>query len=199
MGCGSWTRDSYVSYSTTKGMSVSTDGMIRGSYSNQDMFKARNIDSALDPKNVIRECCDTEEHPNTIPVILALDVTGSMNDVSVEIAKKLNFHSDFEEVRKIEDLINLSDIILDKLENIHIDAKGTVLGEPKSINIGIDISDLNNAEMEIKCWDERNPITGKMERKKKATISFTDYEMNYKLQDENKINILECLWEASKK
>ena len=90
MGCGSWTRDSYVSYSTTKGMSVSTDGMISGSYSNQDMFKARNIDSALDPKNVIRECCDTEEHPSTIPVILALDVTGSMNDVSVEIAKKLN-------------------------------------------------------------------------------------------------------------
>ena len=43
MGCGSWTRDSYVSYSTTKGMSVSTDGVISGSYSNQDMFKAKNI------------------------------------------------------------------------------------------------------------------------------------------------------------
>lgn len=41
MGCGSWTRDSYVSYSTTKGMSVSMDGMISGSYSNQDMFKAK--------------------------------------------------------------------------------------------------------------------------------------------------------------
>ena len=66
--------------------------------------------------------------------------------------KKSLFHSDFEEVRKIGDLTNLSDIILDKLENIHIDAKGTVLGEPKSINIGIDISDLNNAEMEITCW-----------------------------------------------
>lgn len=63
MGCGSWTRDSYVSYSTTRGMSVSTDGMISGSYSNQDMFKAKTIDSALNPKNVIRECCDTEEHP----------------------------------------------------------------------------------------------------------------------------------------
>lgn len=84
MGCGSWTRDSYVSYSTTKGMSVSTDGMISGSYSNQDMFKARNIDSALDPKNVIRECCDTEEHPNTIPVILALDVTGSMGQAAAQ-------------------------------------------------------------------------------------------------------------------
>lgn len=103
------------------------------------------------------------------------------------------------EVRKIKDLINLSDIILDNLENIHIDARGTILGKPKSINIGIDISDLNNAEMEITCWDERNPITGKMECKKKATISFTDYEMDYKIQDKNKTNILECLWKASKR
>ena len=101
-------------------------------------------------------------------------------------------------MRKIENLINLSDIILDKLENIHIDAKGTVLGEPKSINIGIDISDLNNAMIEINCWDERNHITGKIEHKKKTTISFTDYEMSYKLQDESKTNILECLWKASK-
>lgn len=74
-------------------------------------------------------------------------------------------------MRKIEDLINLSDIILDKLENIHIDAKGTVLGEPKSINIGIDISDLNNAEMEITCWDERNPIRKWSVRKKQQLVS----------------------------
>ena len=107
MGCGSWTRDSYVSYSTTKGMSVSTDGMIRGSYSNQDMFKAKNIDSALNPKNVIRECCDTEEHPNTIPVILALDVTGSMGQAAVEVAKKLNVIMTklYEKVTDVEFLI----------------------------------------------------------------------------------------------
>lgn len=84
-------------------------------------------------------------------------------------------------MRKIEDFINLSDIILDKLENIHIDAKGTIKDKSESINIRIDISNLNNAEIEINCWDEKNPITGKIERKKKATISFTDYEMNYKL------------------
>lgn len=107
MGCGSWTRDSYVSYSTTKGMSVSTDGVISGSYSNQDMFKAKNIDSALDPKNVIRECCDTEEHPNTIPVILALDVTGSMGQAAVEVAKKLNVIMTklYEKVTDVEFLI----------------------------------------------------------------------------------------------
>ena len=101
-------------------------------------------------------------------------------------------------MRKIENLINLSDIILDKLENIHIDAKGTIKDKSESTNIEIDISDLNNAMIEINCWDERNPITGKMERKKKATISFTDYEMSCKLQDKSKTNILECLWKASK-
>jgi len=90
MGCGTWTSSSFASYSTTKGMSVNTDGSIRGSYSNQDMFKARTIDPALNPKNVIRECCDTGEHPNTLPVILALDVTGSMGNAAVEVAKKLN-------------------------------------------------------------------------------------------------------------
>lgn len=102
-------------------------------------------------------------------------------------------------MRKIEDMINLSDIILDKLENIHIDAKGTIEDKSESINIGIDISNLNNAEIEISCWDEKNPITGRIEHKNKATISFMDYEMNYKFQNKNKTNILECLWKASKK
>lgn len=90
MGCGSWDTQSFVSYSTAKGYDTDLRGVITGSYSNQEMFKARKLDSALDPKNVIRECCDSEEHPNTLPVILALDVTGSMGQTAVEVAKKLN-------------------------------------------------------------------------------------------------------------
>jgi len=90
MGCGSWTSDSFKSYSKSVGRSVSKSGAIDSDYSNQEMFKARHLDSALDPKNVIRECCDSEEHPNTLPVILALDVTGSMDEAAVEVAKKLN-------------------------------------------------------------------------------------------------------------
>lgn len=90
MGCGSWDTKSFVNYSTSKGVKISLDGAIVGDYSNQDMFKSTTIDVSLNPKNVIRECCDTEEHPNTIPVILALDVTGSMGSVAVEVAKKLN-------------------------------------------------------------------------------------------------------------
>lgn len=118
---------------------------------------------------------------------------------NIRITRNHCFMWIFEEVVQIDKTVNLSDIILDDLENIHIDAKGTILGELGSINIGIDISDLNNAMIEINCWNKRNPITGKIEHKKKATISFTDYEMSYKLQDESKTNILKCLWEASKK
>lgn len=90
MGCGSWTSDSFKTYSKSVGRSVSRDGVIDSSYSNQEMFKARMLDPALDPKNVIRECCDSNDHPNTLPVILALDVTGSMGNAAVEVAKKLN-------------------------------------------------------------------------------------------------------------
>lgn len=44
---------------------------------------------ALNPKNAVRECCITEEHKNPIPVILALDVTGSMGDACIETAEAL--------------------------------------------------------------------------------------------------------------
>lgn len=90
MGCGSWTSRSFTDYSLSKGMDISTSGSILGTYSNQEMFKSRSINPALSPVNVMRECCDNDEHPNTVPVILGLDVTGSMGDAAVEVAKKLN-------------------------------------------------------------------------------------------------------------
>ncbi len=72
------------------GRSVDKSGSLAGDLRNQDMFSAKSLDPALDPKDVFRECCDTEEHPATIPVILALDVTGSMGQAAVEVAKQLN-------------------------------------------------------------------------------------------------------------
>ena len=94
MGSGSWSRDSYASYSsaTKSGVTLDSLGKLTGSgvSSNQDIYKQRQIHADLFPKNIMRECCDTEEHPNTIPVILALDVTGSMGSAAVEVAKSLN-------------------------------------------------------------------------------------------------------------
>lgn len=90
MGCGNWDDSSFRSYSTKMNRKVSMDGSIAGDYSAQDMFRSRHIDPALDPKNVMRECCDSEDHPNSIAVVLGLDVTGSMGSAGVEVAKKLN-------------------------------------------------------------------------------------------------------------
>ena len=108
MGGGSWTRSAFIDYSKSVGRDVDlSSGDIKGTYSAQEMFKARHLDEALNPYNVIRECCDSEEHPETIPVILALDVTGSMGKSSVEVAKKLNVVMTdlYEKVKDIEFMI----------------------------------------------------------------------------------------------
>ena len=91
MGGGSWTTTAFANYSTsTRGVSLDALGNLDTSMSNQEMFKAREVDKALNPYDVTRECLDSEEHPETVPVILALDCTGSMGEAAVEIAKKLN-------------------------------------------------------------------------------------------------------------
>ena len=89
MGGGSWTTASYNVYTTnTRGMDA--DAFATSNMSVQEVYKNYRLSEALNPEGVVRECRDTEEHPNTVPVILALDVTGSMGDASVKVAKKLN-------------------------------------------------------------------------------------------------------------
>ena len=89
MGSGTWTRASFESYSAKKNRTV-VDGRVSGDYSSQEMFKSRHLPKVLDPHGVTRECCDSEEHPNTIPVIIGLDVTGSMGAAGVEVAKSIS-------------------------------------------------------------------------------------------------------------
>ena len=111
MGGGSWTTSSYTSYTKTKGIKTSclADGTVTldSSYDVQDLYKARKLDEALDPKGVIRECVDSDEHPNTIPVILALDVTGSMGSALEEVSKKLNaiMTETYKKVKDVEFLV----------------------------------------------------------------------------------------------
>ena len=96
MGSGSWSTSSFANYVTStsalKGYNVTFDslGNIITSASNQDMFKAVKVDEALNPYKIMRECRDSEEHPNTLPVLLCTDITGSMGQAAVEVAKKLN-------------------------------------------------------------------------------------------------------------
>lgn len=85
MGCGSFSSSSFATYSLSKGRSYdSATGRVTG-----QTYPAHNIDEKMKPYKVMRECCNTDEHPNTIPVILALDVTGSMGSACRETAEAL--------------------------------------------------------------------------------------------------------------
>lgn len=85
MGSGSFTHASYSAYNTSRGRTLSSLGRVEG-----QSFDATRLDKSLDPRNfTIRECVNSEEHPNTIPVILALDVTGSMGPSCKETAETL--------------------------------------------------------------------------------------------------------------
>ena len=88
MGGGSWTTSAYINHSITTRGFADMDSFLTAS--SQDLYRANHLDPALNPKNVMRECCDSDEHPNTIPVILALDVTGSMGSAAEAVAKQLN-------------------------------------------------------------------------------------------------------------
>ena len=87
MGGGSWTEKKFIDYASSKGRRYDTSTK---KTSTQNMFAQKRIHPSLNPFNVIRECCDSQEHPNTIPVILALDVTGSMGNACIETASALS-------------------------------------------------------------------------------------------------------------
>lgn len=89
MGGGAWTTASYKSYmKSTRGLD-DVDTLTTNTVN--QFYNSRQLDPALDPKGVkFRECRDSEEHPNTIPVILALDVTGSMGSACAAVARQLD-------------------------------------------------------------------------------------------------------------
>ena len=91
MGGGAWTSSSATAYVTTAYASMGTTSLDDfAKLSTDQIYSARHIDPLLDPKGMIRECRDSAEHPNTIPIIMALDVTGSMGLATKHCATKLN-------------------------------------------------------------------------------------------------------------
>lgn len=86
MGSGTFTKAAFATYNTANHKSYdASSGRVSG-----QVYKARHLDPSLDPKKfLLRECVNSEEHPNTIPVILGLDVTGSMGSACKETAEAL--------------------------------------------------------------------------------------------------------------
>lgn len=88
MGGGTWTHHAFNTYTkATRGVDAKT--YATSSAGAQEVFRSRGLDAALNPMGVMRECADSAEHPNTFPVILALDVTGSMGAAAAKVAKAL--------------------------------------------------------------------------------------------------------------
>lgn len=85
MGAGRWTREDFERYTINAGKGYDT----KTNRVTEQTYRATRLDATLDPRNVTRTCVNTAEHPNTIPVILALDVTGSMGEACRETAESL--------------------------------------------------------------------------------------------------------------
>lgn len=85
MGSGNFTTRAFCDYSTTMNKCVDSRGFVTSGQT----YTAHHLNEALNPKNVIRECANSAEHPNTLPIILALDVTGSMGAACQRTAEAL--------------------------------------------------------------------------------------------------------------
>jgi hypothetical protein len=80
MGGGTYSFDDRAARSAAKGYATK---------SAREIFTARDVNSAMNPYGVeIRESRDSAEHPNSLAVVIALDVTGSMGSVPHFLVKE---------------------------------------------------------------------------------------------------------------
>lgn len=79
MGHGTWKSNDWDKYTTTHTRGKST----------REIFNASSIKKEFDPKNIaLRESRDSVDNPHSTPIILALDVTGSMGMIAAHLARE---------------------------------------------------------------------------------------------------------------
>lgn len=80
MGTGRFDSSDWDAYKSTAKVDKAT--------SHSDIFRSSELADELNPKGIkVRESCDSEANPLSTPIIVALDVTGSMGNIAFEIAK----------------------------------------------------------------------------------------------------------------
>lgn len=79
----------YGSYTSSDWTKLKSSRKITERSSEGNIFESRKMDPKYDPKFIAcREARDSEDHPDSTPIILGLDVTGSMGYLASKIAKE---------------------------------------------------------------------------------------------------------------
>jgi hypothetical protein len=83
MGNSTWTAPS------NRAAYASTTALYATKSTREEIFTQRNVHAMFSPSNIkVRESCDSVANPNSTPIILGLDVTGSMGFIAEYIARK---------------------------------------------------------------------------------------------------------------
>jgi len=81
MGFGSYTSADWSKLKKSRKITESSDA--------GNIFEKKEMDPKFDPKYIAcREARDSEDHPDSTPIIIGLDVTGSMGYLASQIAKE---------------------------------------------------------------------------------------------------------------
>jgi len=103
----------------------------------REIFKERHLNKEMDPKDVkIRESRDSDDHPESISIIIALDHTGSMGSVPHHLVK--------------EGLPNLMAKIMDK-----------GIKDPQILFLGIGDHKYDKAPLQIGQFESSDPLMDK--------------------------------------
>ena len=131
----------------------SYSSMSRTSYASSIQDKQQSeifhhsLHETMSPKDMtIRECRDSNTHPNTIPIIIGLDVTGSMGYIPEHIIKN-----------SLTDIIE--NIILAGIPDPSI--LFLAIGDHISDNVPIQIGQFESGDSELAMWLERTYIEGR--------------------------------------
>lgn len=96
MGNGAWTSSDWSSYAKRTGISKAKDA--------SEIYKTGSVKEIYLPYGITRESCDSDEHPESTPIAIGLDVTGSMGPIIHSVAKKLgDFVGDIYNKKTIKD------------------------------------------------------------------------------------------------
>ena len=81
MGFGSYTAADWNKLKTSRNLAAKQNV--------EEVFVRSSCNSKFDPRFIgVRECFDSTDHPRTTPIVLGLDVTGSMGYLAVKVAKE---------------------------------------------------------------------------------------------------------------